>query len=184
MLSNDQWRKTLHGQRKFPHKAASTGKFSLNLDFSLISLWYVDFFNSTQYICDQPSLKNLDEVNKTKHAMDQLKQEAAKWPLSHRVKQPPILFLSYFPGTISLKNEIHSNQNQIFIILAVLRWSVWRFCAAHLRVIAPGQHSLFWRNVAAVASRWQHCARLTGPIFEPRSSRSKHERVSARPTGR
>ena len=35
---------------------------------------------------------------------------------------------------------------------------------AHLRVsIAPGQHSSFRRNVAAVASRWQHCVRFDRP---------------------
>ena len=32
-----------------------------------------------------------------------------------------------------------------------------------LRVIAPGQHSSFRRNVATVASRWQHCVRFDRP---------------------
>ena len=48
-------------------------------------------------------------------------------------------------------------QTKSFIILAVLRQSVQRVCGAHLRVIVPEQHSFFGRNVAAVASRWQHC---------------------------
>ena len=34
---------------------------------------------------------------------------------------------------------------------------------AQLRVIAPGQHSFFGRNVAAMASRWQHCVRFERP---------------------
>ena len=34
---------------------------------------------------------------------------------------------------------------------------------AHLHVIAPWQNSFFRRNVAAVASRWQHCARFGRP---------------------
>ena len=36
-----------------------------------------------------------------------------------------------------------------FIILAVLRRSVKRVDGAHLRVIAPGQHSFLRRNIAA-----------------------------------
>ena len=56
-----------------------------------------------------------------------------------------------------------SNQIKSFIILAILRRSVKRVCGAHLRVIGPGQHSSFWRNVAAVASRWQHCVRFDRP---------------------
>ena len=31
---------------------------------------------------------------------------------------------------------------------------------AHLRVIAPGQHSFFRRNVSAMASRLQHCVQF------------------------
>ena len=50
-----------------------------------------------------------------------------------------------------------------FIILTGLRRSVWRVGGAHLLVIAPGQHSSFWRNVAAVANRWQHCVRFDRP---------------------
>ena len=55
-----------------------------------------------------------------------------------------------------------------------------RHCAraTHLRVIAPGQHSSFRRNVA-VGNTVSH---LTGPRFEPRTSRSRDERVTARPT--
>ena len=34
---------------------------------------------------------------------------------------------------------------------------------AHLRVIAPGQHSVFRRNVIAVESRWQHCVQFDRP---------------------
>ena len=49
--------------------------------------------------------------------------------------------------------------NQVFhYILAVLR-----VCGAHLRVIAPGQHSSCRRNVAAVASRWQHRVQFNWP---------------------
>ena len=43
--------------------------------------------------------------------------------------------------------------NQIFIILAELRESVYRVCGTHLRVIAPGQISIFRRKVAEVVSR-------------------------------
>ena len=59
-----------------------------------------------------------------------------------------------------------------------------RVGGAHLRVIAPGQHSFFRRNVAVLASRWQSMFHLTGPRLEPQTSRSRDERVSARPTGR
>ena len=61
--------------------------------------------------------------------------------------------------------DAKTNKNQIksFIILAVLRQSVRRFYGALLRVIAPGQHRSIWRNVATVASRWQHYAQFNRP---------------------
>ena len=59
-----------------------------------------------------------------------------------------------------------------FIILAVIR----RVCGVHLRVIAPGQMLQRWRAVGNTVSD------LTGPRFEPLSSRYRDERVSARPT--
>ena len=31
---------------------------------------------------------------------------------------------------------------------------------AHLRDLAPGQHSVLSRNVAAVVSHWRHCDRF------------------------
>ena len=57
---------------------------------------------------------------------------------------------------IKNKFTVINQQLQIksFIILAGLRRSVQRVGGAHLRVNAPGQHSSFRRNVAAVASRW------------------------------
>ena len=36
-------------------------------------------------------------------------------------------------------------------------------CGAHFHVIASGQYSFFRRNVARVASRWQHCVRFDRP---------------------
>ena len=51
---------------------------------------------------------------------------------------------------------------------------------ANLRVIAPWQHSSFRRNIAAVASRWQHVSNLTGQRFKSHTSRSRDERVTAR----
>ena len=70
-------------------------------------------------------------------------------------------------------------QIKSFIILAVLRESVYRVCWAHLRVIAPGQHSSFQRNVAAVRAVGHTVSDLTGPRFEPQTSRSRDERVNA-----
>ena len=55
------------------------------------------------------------------------------------------------------------DQIKSFVILAVVRRSVQRVCGAHLLVIAPKQHSSFRRNVAEVASRWQHCVRFDRP---------------------
>ena len=46
-------------------------------------------------------------------------------------------------------------QIKLFIILPVLRRSVRRVGEAHLCVIAPGQHSSFRKNVAAVTRRRQ-----------------------------
>ena len=55
---------------------------------------------------------------------------------------------------------------------------------AHLRVFAPGSTVPFeemsqrWRAIGNTVSN------LTDLIFEPRTSRSRDERVTARPTGR
>ena len=54
-------------------------------------------------------------------------------------------------------------QIKSFIILAVLGQSVQRVGGAYLCVIAPKQHTFFRKNVAAVASRWQHCVRFDEP---------------------
>ena len=77
-----------------------------------------------------------------------------------------------------------ANQIKSFIILAVLRRSVLRVGGAHLRVIAPmGNTAPFeemlqqWRVVGNTVSD------LTGPRFDLQTSRSRDERVTARPTG-
>ena len=77
------------------------------------------------------------------------------------------------------------NQIKSFIILAALRRNVSRVGKAHLRVILPiGNTAPFeemlqpWRVVGNTVSN------LTGPRFEPQTSRSRDERVTTRPTGR
>ena len=64
---------------------------------------------------------------------------------------------------ISWANKVSNYQIKSFIILAEPRRSVLRVCWGHFLVIAPGQHSFFWRIVLAVASHWQHCFRFDGP---------------------
>ena len=39
-------------------------------------------------------------------------------------------------------------------MFAILRRSMGRVRGTHLRVIAPGQHSLLSKNIAVVANRW------------------------------
>ena len=58
-------------------------------------------------------------------------------------------------------------QIKSFMILCVLRRSMQRVCGAHLRVIAPLQHSFFRRNVAMVVTRWQDCVRLDESYLVP-----------------
>ena len=38
------------------------------------------------------------------------------------------------------------------------------------------------RNVSAVASRWRHCADLTGPGIEPQTYRTESVRLATEPT--
>ena len=42
-------------------------------------------------------------------------------------------------------------------------------CWAHLRGLAPGQHSS--KEASMVASRWRQCVDLTGPGIQPQTSR-------------
>ena len=53
--------------------------------------------------------------------------------------------------------------NQIFHYTCCITPKRVTSLQAHLRVIAPGQHSSLRRNVASVASRWQHCVQFDGP---------------------
>ena len=54
------------------------------------------------------------------------------------------------------------------VILGVIRRNLYLVDEAHLRVIAPGKHSSFQKNVAAISSRWQHCLRFDrSQIFTP-----------------
>ena len=101
--------------------------------------------------------------------------------LSARKKKDQPLRLVYIESKIvSVRaSNIYSFCIRIksFILRAALRRSVSQVCGAHLRVIAPEQHGSFWKNVAVVASRWQHCVRFAGLRFEPQTSRTREERV-------
>ena len=66
-----------------------------------------------------------------------------------------------------------------FLILAVLRQSVSRVCGAHLRVIAPAGSTVLSEEML---QRWRPVGNCVQ--FELQTSRSKDERVTARPTGR
>ena len=77
------------------------------------------------------------------------------------------------------------NQIKSFIILAGLRRSVERVGGAHLRVIAPASNTAPFEEMS---QRWRAVGNtvsdLTGPRFERQTSRSRDERVTARPIGR
>ena len=74
-------------------------------------------------------------------------------------------------------------QIKSFVILAVLRRSVYRVCRPHLRVIVPCQQSSFQRNVAAVASSGQLSVRFNRPEIRTSALRSPDKRGTARPNG-
>ena len=90
------------------------------------------------------------------------------------------------PQRTTFSNSVVRFLNSIksFIMLAALRQSVLRVCGAHLLVIAPGLHSSFRRNVAAMASRWQLCVRFDSSRFKPQTSHSRNELVTTRPINR
>ena len=61
-------------------------------------------------------------------------------------------------------NSKKVRNNQIFIMLAVIRRSMQRISGGHLRGFAPGQHR---RSVTAVASRCKTVTDLIGQGIEP-----------------
>ena len=69
-----------------------------------------------------------------------------------------------------------SKKNQIFIILAVLRRSVYELRGPSPRLSAWATQ--LRRNVATVACRWRHYADLTGPGMEPQTSRTDSVRLA------
>ena len=73
-------------------------------------------------------------------------------------------------------------QNQIFIILAVLRRSVYRVAGSSPVLSACATQ--LQRNFTTVASRWRHCADLNGPGIEPQTSRTDGVRLTTELTGR
>ena len=71
-----------------------------------------------------------------------------------------------------------------FVIFAVLRRSVQRVCGAHFHVIAIAGNTAPFEEML---QRWQAVGStvsdLSGPRFEPQTSRSRNERIIARPSG-
>ena len=56
---------------------------------------------------------------------------------------------------------------------------------AHLRCLASGQWATqLRRNFTTMASRWRHCADLTGPRIEPKTSRTDSVRLTTELTVR
>ena len=70
-------------------------------------------------------------------------------------------------GEVSVQicqNCLRENQsNQIFHYTRCITPKRVTTFRAHPRIIAPGQHNFIRRNIAAVASRWQHCVRFDRP---------------------
>ena len=76
--------------------------------------------------------------------------------------EPSQYFCIWPKAIVWLYKSPRCNANQIksLIILAVIRRSVWWLSGAHIHVIVLRQHSSLRRNVAAMASRWQHCVQF------------------------
>ena len=77
-------------------------------------------------------------------------------------------------GKLRAKKSMFVSKKKGFIFSAIVTWgrlsTLPRAYAtgAHLPDLAPGEH----RNIAAVASRWQHCAVFKGPGIEPQTFRT------------
>ena len=90
-----------------------------------------------------------------------------------------------FPAVNKLASyHLESFQIKSFIILAVLRRSVQRVYWAHLRVIATACYTAPKKchNGGEPLAFGSTVSDLTGPRFEPQTSRFRDERVTARPT--
>ena len=73
---------------------------------------------------------------------------------------------------------------KIFIILAILCQNAKRVRGAHLHVIAPGSTASFEGMSQRRQVVGNTVSDLTGSRFEPRTSRSRDKRITARPTNR
>ena len=75
-------------------------------------------------------------------------------------------------------DSVHRFKNQIKSSLYSLEYAEacneWRGPSPRLSAWATQLR----RNVAAVASRWRHCADLTGPGIEPQTSRTESVRLA------
>ena len=88
----------------------------------------------------------------------------------------PILLSSMI--TYHLRDTLLNNQNQIKSSL----YSPY-YAEACNELRGPSPRLSAWatqlrRNVATVASRWRHCADLTGPGIEPQTSRTDSVRLA------
>ena len=63
-------------------------------------------------------------------------------------------------------------------MLAVLHKRVYQVYEANLRIIAPGKQNSFQRNVQRLRAVGNTVSNLTGPRFEPQTSRSRVKRVT------
>ena len=80
--------------------------------------------------------------------------------------------------------KLHT-QFKSFNILAVLRRSAKRVCGTHVRVIRPRKHgSHLSKKCRRSGKPLATLSNLTSPKFEPQTTRSRKERVTARQTER
>ena len=75
-------------------------------------------------------------------------------------------------------------QIKSFIILVVIRRSMQRIGGAYFRVIMPAATQHLLKNRQSGGEPLATLFDLTGPRFEPQTSLSRDERVTARPTSR
>ena len=95
------------------------------------------------------------------------------------------LLVQHFRSCVYISQSQQQQKNKIksFIVLAVIRRSGNELVGPISASLRPGNTAPFeemsqrWRSVGNTVSD------LTGPRFEPQTSRSRDERVTARPTG-
>ena len=139
--------------------------YQRNMIYQFSVIWFSDVIYQFSYYCDNWYIDHTSQ-----RQQNRIKQHVPKFTRSCSSSQKRLL-----PAR-QCKSSTQTRPIPSHLLL------IQPLDFIFFKIIIPGQHRTFWRNVVAVASSWQHCVWFDWPEIWTSTSRSRGERVIARPT--